>query len=109
MTTVSNKESFKFQRIIAVVGVVLFLVKLYAWYKTGSVAILTDALESTINVVAGVIGLDTLYFLSLTQDHNPPYGHGKGEFLYAFFDGVLNSHSGLIALYGAIGELRSRS
>src|SRR5690554_7737091 len=107
MTTVSNKESFKFQRIIAVVGVVLFLVKLYAWYKTGSVAILTDALESTINVVAGFIGLYSLYLSSLPKDQNHPYGHGKAEFISASIEGVLISIAGVIIIYEAIGELRN--
>src|SRR5690554_4977075 len=109
MTTVSNKESFKFQRIIAVVGVVLFLVKLYAWYKTGSVAILTDALESTINVVAGFIGLYSLYLSSLPKDQNHPYGHGKAEFISASIEGVLISIAGVIIIYEAIGELRNPS
>lgn len=109
MTTVSNKENFKFQRIIAAVGVMLFLIKLYAWYKTGSVAILTDALESTINVVAGFIGLYSLYLSSLPKDRNHPYGHGKAEFISASIEGVLISIAGVIIIYEAIGELRNPS
>src|SRR5690554_1922734 len=107
MTTVSNKESFKFQRIIAVVGVVLFLVKLYAWYKTGSVAILTDALESTINVVAGFIGLYSLYLSSLPKDRNHPYGHGKAEFISASIEGVLISITGFFIIYEAFQSIRN--
>ncbi len=74
MNTQAN-ENFKFQRIIAIVGIILFLVKLYAWYQTNSVAILTDALESTINVIAGLIGLYSLYLSSLPRDQNHPHGH----------------------------------
>ena len=50
------KENYQFQKIVAVVGVLLFVIKFIAWYITGSVAVLTDALESVINVVSGFIG-----------------------------------------------------
>lgn len=103
----SNTESFKFQKIVAFVGVLLFLIKIYAWYKTGSVAILTDALESTINVIAGFIGLYSLYLSSLPRDENHPYGHGKAEFISASIEGALISIAGVIIIYEAIGNLRN--
>jgi len=103
----SNNESFKFQKIVAFVGVLLFLIKIYAWYKTGSVAILTDALESTINVIAGFIGLYSLYLSSLPRDENHPYGHGKAEFISASIEGALISIAGVIIIYEAIGNLRN--
>ena len=106
MTTQAN-ENFKFQRIVAVVGIILFLVKLYAWYQTNSVAILTDALESTINVIAGLIGLYSLYLSSLPKDHNHPYGHGKVEFISASIEGILISAAGVVIVYEAIGELQN--
>lgn len=106
MPDYKTSENFKFQRIVAIVGVVLFLIKLYAWYKTGSVAILTDALESTINVIAGFIGLYSLYLSSLPKDHNHPYGHGKVEFISASIEGALITIAGLIIIYEAIGELQ---
>lgn len=106
MTTQAN-ENFKFQRIIAIVGIILFLVKLYAWYQTNSVAILTDALESTINVIAGLIGLYSLYLSSLPKDHNHPYGHGKVEFISASIEGALITIAGVVIVYEAIGELQN--
>lgn len=106
MTTQAN-ENFKFQRIIAIVGIILFLVKLYAWYQTNSIAILTDALESTINVIAGLIGLYSLYLSSLPKDHNHPYGHGKVEFISASIEGALITIAGVVIIYEAIGELQN--
>ena len=50
-------QTVRMQRILVVVSVALFIIKIIAWYITGSVAILTDALESIVNVVAGFIGL----------------------------------------------------
>lgn len=104
--TPSATENFKFQRIIALVGIVLFLIKIYAWYLTGSVAVLTDALESTINVIAGLIGLYSLYLSSLPKDQNHPYGHGKVEFISASIEGALISIAGVVIIYEAVGELR---
>lgn len=105
--TFKPNENLKFQRLVTLIGVVLFLVKIYAWYKTGSVAILTDALESTINVIAGVIGLYSLYLSALPKDHNHPYGHGKVEFISASIEGALISIAGVIIIYEAIGELQN--
>ncbi len=106
MNTQAN-ENFKFQRIIAIVGIILFLVKLYAWYQTNSVAILTDALESTINVIAGLIGLYSLYLSSLPRDQNHPYGHGKVEFISASLEGALISIAGVVIIYEAINKLQN--
>jgi len=100
-------ENFKFQRIIAIVGIILFLVKLYAWYQTNSVAILTDALESTINVIAGLIGLYSLYLSSLPKDHNHPYGHGKVGFISASIEGALITIAGVVIIYEAVSELQN--
>ncbi|WCM42189.1 cation diffusion facilitator family transporter [Flavobacterium sp. CBA20B-1] len=103
----SATENFKFQRIITIVGILLFIVKIYAWYVTNSVAILTDALESTINVLAGFIGLYSLYLSALPKDHNHPYGHGKVEFISAAIEGSLISIAGVVIIYEAIGELQN--
>jgi cation diffusion facilitator family transporter len=70
-------------------GVIIMLVKFSAWFFTHSNAILTDTLESIINVLAGSFALYSLYLSSLPQDENHPYGHGKIEFVSAGFEGAL--------------------
>ena len=72
-----------------VTGIVLFLIKVVAYYLTDSVAIFTDALESTINVASSFLGLYALYLASIPRDKNHPYGHGKVEFFSAFVEGVV--------------------
>jgi cation diffusion facilitator family transporter len=79
--------------------------KVIAWWLTGSVAILTDALESTVNVVAGLIGIYSLYVSAKPKDSDHPYGHGKAEFLSAAIEGTLISVAGLIIVYEAINNL----
>lgn len=105
MTTA--KENLNFQKVITVVGVSLFIIKLVAWYLTNSVAILTDALESTINVLSGFIGLYSLYLSAQPRDQNHPYGHGKVEFVSAAIEGTLISVAGIIIIYESILNLRS--
>lgn len=103
----SSRENFRLQKVIAIVGVVLFVTKLVAWYLTGSVAILTDALESTINVVSGFVGLYSLYLSAQPKDQNHPYGHGKVEFVSAAIEGTLITVAGGIIIYEAILNLKN--
>ena len=70
MTTA--RESYNFQKIIAATGVLLLAVKFIAWYLTHSVAILTDALESIVNVTSGFIGLYSLYISAKPRDSSHP-------------------------------------
>jgi cation diffusion facilitator family transporter len=58
-------------------------------------AILTDALESTINVVSGMVGLYSLLLSARPKDSNHPYGHGKVEFVSAAIEGTLIAVAGL--------------
>ena len=77
------------QSLALTVGMVLMGGKFLAWWLTNSNAILTDALESIINVVAATFGLYSLILAAKPRDSNHPYGHGKVEFLSAGFEGAL--------------------
>ena len=99
------QQNLRLQKIITGIAVLLFLIKLLAWYITGSVAILTDALESTVNVIAGLIGVYSLYVSAKPKDMDHPYGHGKAEFISAAVEGTLISVAGIIIIYQAIGNL----
>ena len=90
------------QQWVVAIAVLLFFVKLAAYYLTESVAVLTDALESTVNVIAGVIGLYSLYVAAKPRDEDHPYGHGKAEFLSAAVEGSLVIMAGLIIIYESI-------
>jgi cation diffusion facilitator family transporter len=96
------QENYQFQKKLVAVTVVLFVGKILAWYFTHSVSVLTDALEYTINVVAGLVGLYSLYLASIPRDSNHPYGHGKVEFLSAAIEGSLMIVAGFMISYEAI-------
>jgi cation diffusion facilitator family transporter len=98
-------QNLRIQKIVAVVSFVLLAVKFFAYYSTHSVAILTDALESIVNVVAGLIGLYSLYVAAKPRDMDHPYGHGKAEFISAAVEGTMIGVSGAIILYKAIQHL----
>lgn len=98
-------QNFKVQRWIAVLSVALFLVKIFAWYITRSVAILTDALESIVNVIAAFIGLYSLYVSAKPKDSDHPYGHGKVEFISSAIEGTFITVAGIIIIYEAIVNL----
>ena len=95
----------RIQRYIAFLSVILFIAKLWAWYLTHSVAILTDALESTVNVITGFIGLYSVLLAAKPRDANHPYGHGKVEFISSAIEGALIGIAGLFIIYEAVGQL----
>ena len=70
-------------------GCLVLAMKGAAWWITGSAALYSDALESTVNVAASVIALTALHFAAIPADANHPYGHDKAEFFAAVVEGVL--------------------
>lgn len=97
-----RKENLLIQKIVVAVAVLLFAIKILAYFITNSVAILTDGLESIANVAAGFIGLYGLYISAQPRDRNHPYGHGKAEFLSAGVEGSLIIIAGIIIIYKSI-------
>lgn len=99
------RQNLRLQKIITLIGIALFVTKIIAWYMTKSVAILTDALESTVNVLAGLIGVYSLYVSAKPKDKDHPYGHGKAEFISAAVEGTLITVAGFIIIFEAINNL----
>ena len=101
----SGQQNLNLQKWVAGISVLLLSIKLIAYYTTHSVAILTDALESIVNVVAGFIGLYSLYVAAKPRDADHPYGHGKAEFISAAIEGTMIGTAGVFILYKAIQHL----
>lgn len=100
-----SKENIRIQTWILIIAVILFSIKIIAWYLTHSVAILTDALESTVNIIAGLVGLYSLSIAYKPRDSNHPYGHGKAEFLSAAIEGTLIMLAGVFIIFEAVLQL----
>jgi len=90
---------------VAAISLLLLIVKFVAYYLTHSVSILTDAMESIVNVAAGFIGLYSLYVAAKPRDRDHPYGHGKAEFLSAAIEGTMIMIASLIIIYKAVAQL----
>jgi cation diffusion facilitator family transporter len=85
-----------------VVSILLLAAKYQAYRLTGSTAILSDALESIVNVVAAVFSLGGIIFAGRPADRNHPYGHGKIEFFSAAFEGGLIAFAAVLILYEVV-------
>ena len=85
-------------RVSLATGVVLMLVKFIAYLLTNSNAILTDAMESIVNVVASGFAFYSIHLAARPKDSNHPYGHGKVEFFSVFLEGGLIFIAGVLIL-----------
>ena len=87
-----NSDSNTVKR-LALWGIPLSLgvmgLKLVAWWVTGSVALLSDGLESSVNVVAAVVAFAAITYAAKPADTSHPFGHHKAEYLSAVLEGVL--------------------
>lgn len=72
-----------------VVGIVVLGLKLLAWWMTGSIALYSDALESTVNVATAIAALLAVRLAERPADANHPYGHHKAEYVSAVVEGVM--------------------
>lgn len=87
------------------VSVALLALKFAAAVLTGSTAILSDAAESVVNVVAANIALISLVVASRPPDEGHRYGHGKAEYVSSATEGALIVGAGLAVLAIAVRKL----
>lgn len=106
MSNTVQNPAIRVQRWVVITSVVLFTLKILAYYLTNSIAVLTDALESTVNVVTGFTGLYALRVAARPRDEDHPYGHGKAELISASLEGILIIVAGFIIVYEALINLQ---
>jgi len=90
-----------------IVGLAVLALKLVAWRVTGSVALMSDALESVVNVATALAVIVALRVARRPADANHPYGHHKAEFFSAVLEGVLIVLAALFILREAWDGLMS--
>ncbi|MCE8510233.1 cation transporter [Ruegeria pomeroyi] len=83
------------------VGALVLGIKTLAWWLTGSVALLADALESTVNVATAIAALIAIRIAARPADASHPYGHHKAEFFSAVLEGVMIIVAALLILHEA--------
>ncbi|MEP7170625.1 MAG: cation diffusion facilitator family transporter [Bacteroidota bacterium] len=92
-------------RLMLTLGIVVMLIKLYAFIITGSNAILSDALESFVNIAASGFALYSVYYSAKLKDSDHPYGHGKMEFVAVGFEGALIFSTGIFIVIKSVMNL----
>lgn len=81
------------------------LLKGLAWWLTGSVGLLSDALESFVNLAGAMMALAMLSLAALPADDNHAHGHGKAEYFSSAFEGFLILIAAVSISYTAIERL----
>ncbi|GAB2771519.1 cation diffusion facilitator family transporter [Rhabdobacter roseus] len=104
-----NKRKQRLILLSFVASFVLTGLKFFAYFLTDSNAILSDAIESIINVIASGFAFYSIRLSALPKDKNHPYGHGKVEFFSAGFEGALIIIASFFIAFEAIQRLLNPS
>jgi cation diffusion facilitator family transporter len=91
------------------VSILVLALKVKAYYVTNSAAVLSDALETVVNVVTAVVALFAVKLAAAPADSNHPYGHGKMEYFSAAFEGGLIFFAALAILFNGVTALLNKS
>ena len=89
-------------RISIVVAVLTIVLKMLAWWLTGSVGLLSDAMESFVNLAGSMFALAMVTIAQKPADDDHPYGHHKAEYFSAGFEGLLVVGASLAIIWFSI-------
>jgi cation diffusion facilitator family transporter len=84
------------------VAVATIALKTGAWVVSGSVSLLSDALESLVNLAGAIFALAMVTWAAMPPDDDHPYGHHKAEYLSSGFEGVLIFAAALAIVWAAV-------
>ena len=89
----------------ALVAVVTIVLKTGAWYITDSVGLLSDAMESFVNLASALFGLLMVTIAARPADDDHPFGHSKAEYFSSGFEGVLIIAAALAIIWAAVQRI----
>ena len=87
------------------VGLLIFFIKLVAYLISGSVALLSDALESIVNIVASIMMLASIRVAMMPADADHRYGHQRAENISCLVEGILIVLAALLIIMASAGRL----
>lgn len=94
-------------RLSVAVAVLTIALKTLAWAMTGSVGLLSDALESLVNLAGAIFALTMVTIAQRPADEDHPYGHTKAEYFSAGFEGLLVVVAALAIVWAAVLRLQA--
>jgi cation diffusion facilitator family transporter len=110
LTTFKNIKTHWFTpkgllRASVLVAIITIAMKTLAWWVTDSVGLLSDAMESLVNLASAIFGLMMVTVASLPADEEHPYGHHKAEYFSSGFEGILIGVAALGIVWAAVARL----
>jgi cation diffusion facilitator family transporter len=92
-------------KVSVAVAVATILLKTGAWWLTGSVSLLSDAMESLVNLAGAVFALMMVTLAAQPPDADHQYGHHKAEYFSSGFEGMLIFVAALAIIAAAVQRL----
>ncbi len=110
MTTAGTRADLTRYALLSIVAsIVVIVMKVVAWRVSGSVGLLSDAAESTVNVVAAIGAFVALRVASRPADADHNFGHTKAEYFSAVFEGVMIVVASAFIIVAAVDRLLNPS
>lgn len=104
MSLIQRLTPTRLLTISVAVALLTIVLKTAAWWVTGSVSLLSDALESLVNLAGATFGLLMVTVAARPADDDHPYGHHKAEYFSAGFEGVLIMVAALAIIWAAVAR-----
>lgn len=99
--SVKNKAA----RLSFVISFLVLGLKIFAYQQTKSTGILSDALETVVNVITAIVALIVIRYAIEPADEDHPYGHGKIEYFSAAFEGGIIFFAALAIVFESTKSL----
>src|ERR1035437_3868735 len=87
------------------VAIITITLKTWAWYITDSIGLLSDAMESLVNLASAIFALLMVTIAQRPADEEHPYGHHKAEYFSSGFEGVLIIAAALAIVWASVHRL----
>ncbi|KXP00628.1 cation diffusion facilitator family transporter [Tsukamurella pseudospumae] len=100
-----RQDLSRFALLSIATSIVVIALKILAWRLTGSVGLLSDAAESSVNIVAAVAAFVALKVVAKPADHDHNFGHTKAEYFSAVLEGVMIVVAAVVIIVSAVDRL----
>lgn len=105
MAPTASAQVARYLKVSVAVAVATIGLKTAAWWFTGSVSLLSDALESLVNLAGAMFALAMVTVAAQPADEDHPYGHHKAEYFSSGFEGVMITVAALAIVWASVQRL----
>jgi cation diffusion facilitator family transporter len=105
LAATASAQVARYLKVSVAVAVATIGLKTAAWWFTGSVSLLSDALESLVNLAGAIFALAMVTVAAQPADEDHPYGHHKAEYFSSGFEGVMITVAALAIVWASAHRL----